>query len=126
MARVSRAVISLLQLLLLWSVCVLASVVVLCWQLALVIGRRVDRCWNISIAIDQAGGCCLPHSYPDETISARLWREGELGGKRAWHWARRFVDWGARMLGDPDHCRRSYEQELTGAHLPPVVRGRDE
>lgn len=122
----ARVIMTLLQLLTLWAVCVLAALIVLVWQLALVIGQRVNRCWNISIAIDQACGCCLPHSYPDETISARLWREGELAGKCTWHCARWFVDWGARLLGDPDHCRRSYEQELAGAHLPPVVRRGDE
>ena len=118
----ARVIFTILQMLLLWSVCVLACVVTLCWMLALVVSRHVERCWNISIAIDQAGGCCLPHSYPDETISARLWREGEIEGKRTWHWARRLIDAGARLLGDSDHCRKSFEQEKTGAHLPAAAR----
>lgn len=117
----ARLIISL-RLLILWCVCVLADLVTDLWMLVLAISGREDRCWNISIAKDQAGGCCLKGSYPDETISARLWREGEMNGKRTWHWARIFIDAGARLLGDPDHCHRSYQQELIGAHLPPQIK----
>lgn len=119
MARIVSVIVALLQLLTLWLICVLASLVILLWMLILAIGQRVNRCWNVSIAIDQAGGCCLPGGYPDETISARLWREGEMNGKHTWHWARIIVDAGAWLLGDSNHCQRSYQQELTGAHQPP-------
>lgn len=57
--------------------------------------------------------------WADETISAHCWR-WHIHGIR--HWPRLLVDAAARLFGDKDHCRASYESERQGRQLPPELR----
>ena len=73
---------------------------------------------NIFVALDQLANA-LTGGWPDETISSRAWR-WELAGIRSW--PRKLIDAAARLLGDDDHCRESYESERIGRQLPPELR----
>jgi len=81
-----------------------------------------QRILNILIAIDQLAWVVLTlgKGYPDETISAALWRM-EQQGKIAGRVFRPLVD----LLFLPierDHCRLSFESEVRGAHLPATYK----
>ena len=73
---------------------------------------------SVLIALDQLVNA-LCGGWPDETISSRTWR-WELAGVRSW--PRRVIDLAARLFGDGDHCRESYESERLGRQLPPELR----
>lgn len=73
---------------------------------------------SVLIALDQLINA-LAGGWPDETISSRTWR-WELAGVRSW--PRRGIDLAARLFGDRDHCRESYESERLGRQLPPELR----
>ena len=73
----------------------------------------------VLVALDQLVNA-LCGGWPDETISSRAWRL-ELAGKGSW--PRRVIDLAARLFGDRDHCRESYESERLGRQLPPELRG---
>ena len=73
---------------------------------------------SVLIALDQLVNA-LCGGWPDETISSRTWR-WEMGGVRSW--PRRVIDLAARLFGDRDHCRESYESERLGRQLPPELR----
>jgi hypothetical protein len=77
---------------------------------------------NILIAIDQLAWVVLTlgKGYPDETISAALWRM-EQQGKTAGRVFRPLVDFLFRPL-ERDHCRLSFESEVRGAQLPSAYR----
>lgn len=77
-----------------------------------------QRILNILIAIDQLAWVILTlgKGYPDETISAASWRM-ERQGKIAGRILRPLVDALFRPL-ESDHCRKSFESERRGAHLP--------
>lgn len=70
------------------------------------------------IALDQFINALLG-GWPDETLSSRCWR-WEQAGVRSW--PRKVLDGVARLLGDRDHCRLSYESERMGRQLPPELR----
>lgn len=72
----------------------------------------------VLVALDQLVNA-LCGGWPDETISSRAWRL-ELAGVRSW--PRRVIDLAARLFGDRDHCRESYESERLGRQLPPELR----
>lgn len=67
---------------------------------------------NILISGDQFIGAFIPGSYPDETISARCYRE-------QWTWAMRIVN---AMFFDRNHCKDAYESERNRRHSPPAER----
>ena len=71
----------------------------------------------VLIGVDQLANAILG-GWPDETLSSRCWRLS-LAGR---DWPRRMVDGLARILGDRDHCRESYESERLGRQLPPELR----
>ena len=73
---------------------------------------------SVLIALDQLVNA-LCGGWPDETISSRAWR-WELAGVRSW--PRRVIDMAARLFGDREHCRESYESERLGRQLPPELR----
>lgn len=77
-----------------------------------------QRLLNLAIAIDQLLWVVLTlgKGYPDETISAAAWRM-ERQGKIAGRILRPLVDALFRPL-ESDHCRKSFESERRGAHLP--------
>ena len=70
---------------------------------------------NVAIAIDQTLNA-LRGGSPDETLSAAAWRteqEGRILGRIF----RPLID----LLAHPwehDHCRKSFESERNGSHLP--------
>lgn len=82
------------------------------------------RILNLLIAIDQLAWVIvtLGNGYPDETISAALWRM-EQQGKIAGRVFRPLVDLLFRPI-EKDHCRLSFESEVRGAHLPGYYRRR--
>ena len=71
----------------------------------------------VLIGVDQLANALLG-GWPDETLSSRCWRLS-LAGR---DWPRRMVDGLARIFGDRDHCRESYESERLGRQLPPELR----
>lgn len=80
------------------------------------------RILNILIAIDQLLWVLftLGNGMPDETVSAAAWRM-ERQGKLAGRILRPLIDFLFRPL-EREHCRLSYESELTGAQLPTAYR----
>lgn len=70
---------------------------------------------NLLLWVDQGGNVFLLGS-PDETISARSYREGVLNGKR--HWAA--MNWFVNKLFwfEPEHTKAAYEAEQARCHLP--------
>lgn len=72
------------------------------------------------IALDQLGNALLG-GFPDETISARLWRN-----KHKHHFIRTLsliVDLFFELLtGEKDHCKNAYEWELKKGDLPNLYR----
>lgn len=70
------------------------------------------------IALDQFINALLG-GWPDETLSSRCWR-WEQAGVRSW--PRKVLDGVARLLGDREHCRQSFESERQGRQLPPELR----
>ena len=81
-----------------------------------------QRLLNVLIALDQLAYVLvtLGAGHPDETLSAAAWRteqSGKLGGRIF----RPVID----LLFLPverDHCRKSFESERRGAHLPTAYR----
>ncbi|RPE72553.1 hypothetical protein EDC62_0244 [Tibeticola sediminis] len=80
------------------------------------------RLLHIFIAIDQLAWVVvtLGDGSPDETISAAAWRM-ESQGKPAGRILRPIIDALFRPL-ERDHCRKSYESEVSGAQLPDSYR----
>lgn len=81
-----------------------------------------QRLLNLLIALDQLAWVVvtLGKGSPDETISAAAWRM-EQQGKLAGRVLRPIIDWISRPL-ERDHCRKSFEAEQRGAHLPAAYR----
>ena len=81
-----------------------------------------QRILNILIAIDQLAWVLLTlgKGHPDETISAAAWRM-ERQGKIAGRVLRPLIDLLFRPI-EKDHCRKSFESEVRGAHLPAAYR----
>ena len=75
---------------------------------------------SVLIALDQLLNALLG-GWPDETLSSRFYRWDVSGIRR---WPRRLLDGLALRLGDPDHCRASFESEREGRQLPPEARRR--
>ena len=81
-----------------------------------------QRILNLLIALDQLAWVIvtLGKGKPDETISAALWRM-EKEGKIAGRIFRPLIDLLFRPI-EKDHCRKSFESEQRGAHLPAAYR----
>lgn len=81
-----------------------------------------QRILNILIAIDQLLWVLLTlgKGSPDETVSAAAWRM-EQQGKIAGRVLRPLIDLLFRPI-EKDHCRKSFESERRGAHLPSAYR----
>lgn len=76
------------------------------------------RLLNVMIALDQLAYVLLTlgRGSPDETLSAAAWRteqEGHILGRIF----RPLIDLLARPW-ERDHCRKSFESERNGRHLP--------
>lgn len=81
-----------------------------------------QRILNLLIALDQLAWVIvtLGKGFPDETISAasyRMEQEGKLAGRIL----RPLIDLLFRPL-EREHCRKSFESERRGAHLPDYYR----
>ena len=72
---------------------------------------------NILIGLDQFVGTVIPGSYPDETISARCWRQRD---RFVWGLLRQIVD--ILFFWDRDHCETSYASETARTQAPPETR----
>lgn len=77
-----------------------------------------QRMLNLLIAFDQLAYVLvtLGAGSPDETLSAAAWRT-EQKGRALGRFFRPVIDLLARPL-EKDHCRKSYESERNGRHLP--------
>lgn len=77
-----------------------------------------QRILHLLIAVDQLLWVLLTlgKGHPDETISAAAWRM-EQQGKVAGRILRPLIDALFRPL-ERDHCRKSFESELSDAQLP--------
>ena len=81
-----------------------------------------QRVLNLLIAIDQLVYVLitLGRGSPDETLSAAAWRteqEGHILGRLF----RPLIDFLARPW-ERDHCRKAFESERSGGHLPKEYR----
>lgn len=75
----------------------------------------MTRLRKILIALDQLlGTLFLRDCYPDETISAYVFR------KRRYRWIK-LINW---LFNDPNHCRQSYESEQYGWQIAPEYRAK--
>jgi hypothetical protein len=72
---------------------------------------------GVAIGLDQLANTLI-FGPPDETISARAWREKDRS--RAWRFLRWLID--HLLWFDRDHCQRSYESEEHGAQNAPEYR----
>lgn len=70
---------------------------------------------NVAIAIDQTLNA-LRGGSPDETLSAAAWRT-EQKGRLLGRLFRPLIDL-IFALFEKDHCRKSFESERNGRHLP--------
>ena len=70
---------------------------------------------NVAIALDQLGNA-LRGGSPDETLSAAAWRT-EQKGRLLGRIFRPLIDL-VFALFEKDHCRKSFESERNGRHLP--------
>lgn len=77
---------------------------------------RMTRFVAVLIALDQLANTLLA-GWPDETLSSRAYRCGELEltPKRRWVIARIVID--ALFFWQDQHCRAAYLSELHGYHL---------
>lgn len=69
---------------------------------------------QILVALDQLVNTMLG-GMADETISARVHRNG-------WERAERVIDW---LFREPGHCRNAYTSELLRLHFPKSYRGQN-
>jgi hypothetical protein len=85
-------------------------------------GEVRRRTLHLLIALDQLAWVVLTlgKGSPDETISAASWRM-EQQGKLAGRVLRPIIDALFRPL-ERDHCRKSFEAEQRGAHLPAAYK----
>ena len=75
----------------------------------------MNRLLKILIALDQLCGVLFFRDcYPDETISAYVFRT------RKYRWIK-VINW---LFNDPSHCRQSYESEQYGYQLAPEYRAK--
>lgn len=79
------------------------------------LNRLKNYLLNVAIALDQLINA-LRGGAPDETLSAAAWRT-EQKGRVLGRFFRPVIDLLFRLL-EKDHCRKSYESELNGRHLP--------
>ena len=70
---------------------------------------------NVAIAVDQTLNA-LRGGSPDETLSAAAWRT-EQKGRWLGRVFRPLIDL-VFALFERDHCRKSFESERDGRHLP--------
>lgn len=83
-----------------------------------------QRILNVLIALDQLAWVLVTfgNGSPDETISAAAYRM-EQQGKLAGRVLRPLIDAVFFPL-ERDHCRLSYESEVSGSQLPETYRHR--
>jgi hypothetical protein len=82
--------------------------------------RFFSKAWfyAIGIAIDQVVNAILC-GYPDETLSARSWREKRLW----WIWIIDHIfQWDVDENGKLNHCESSYWHEMRRMDLPEEYR----
>ena len=74
--------------------------------------------YYVAIAFDQLVNaiCC---GYPDETLSARSWREQR---RYAIYWIDRLFRWDKDENGNFNHCESSYWHEMERKDLPAEYR----
>ena len=80
---------------------------------------------RILIAVDQLFNVFIG-GMPDETLSARSYRLGTLGGNKKWKCRQEWVDWLFFLQkdenGNRNHCKWCYEWEMDRMDLPKEYR----
>lgn len=87
----------------------LALVIAFIWMWAALLFNSRSRALKIAVGADQTANAAFGGDE-DETISSRCWRERE---KQPYTFLQVFVDKIFALSGDTDHCKRSYETEVT-------------
>lgn len=76
-------------------------------------GQDGSRLHRFAAWLSQGANLLLFNGSPDETISGRAWRQGQLQGYPGWAIARRVID--RLFFWDPDHCKNSHQQDVNFA-----------
>jgi hypothetical protein len=61
--------------------------------------------------ISQTANVWFFNGNPDESISARSYREGFLNNDAGWERRRKYIDWLAKPF-ETDHCHKAYLTDL--------------
>jgi hypothetical protein len=76
--------------------------------------------FNILMSLDQLANTIIFGGMPDETISAKCWREDD---KPCWHALRIIADTVAlRLFRVKHHCKGAYIAELILSYMPECCR----
>lgn len=73
---------------------------------------------RVFIALDQLVNAFCG-GWPDETISSRAWRWRKDGVR---FWPCRLIDMLFWPFDGKKHCKKSFQSERQGRHLPPEAR----
>lgn len=77
--------------------------------------------WRFAAWLSQGVNLVLCNGSPDETLSGRAWRQGQVLGHPGWARARRVID--TLFFWQAAHCRGSHQQDLDLArHLNRIHR----
>lgn len=89
-------------------VCLIVAVVAALWM-AVAVTTSAPRGWRLAISFDQLGNA-MAGGDEDEVFSSRCWRYRD---HLPYRWLQPAIDWVFARFGDQDHCRRSFNAELT-------------
>jgi hypothetical protein len=68
------------------------------------------RLARLGTTTSQFANVLLFDGHPDESVSARAYRQGVLGGHPGWNRARKVLD--KVFFWEPDHCAKSHKEDL--------------
>lgn len=72
--------------------------------------------WRMGTLFSQVFNTLFCGGSPDETLSARSWRQGELMGHPRWARCRVIIDIMFKPLSGPEHCKSSHDADLAFAN----------
>lgn len=81
----------------------------------------MTRLMAVLIAVDQLANTLLA-GFPDETLSSRAYRCGELAltPKRRWVWVYKGLN--LLFFWQPNHCEQAHLSEVARLHSPRMYR----
>lgn len=74
----------------------------------------VNRAVNLMAIFSQFFNVLLFNGHPDETLSARCYRQGFLDGHSVWSKARLLVDWLFKPF-HTEHCGKAFVKDVMRA-----------